>query len=181
MPIQVPGPGLSLPGGARRLRQLLGAHSRGEAFFKNIVAGAELYGVRDLQKLILSRITPLITDLLAKPSSRTSTSTAIAASSRRRWSSSPTGVQDTRLRAHRLSHRGHELRRRDARAHRQDRDMAAAGRLRRGRHRLRADDPARGAEGRREESEQRRRHRDGLTAGLGLGQMLGGGSTKRKR
>jgi len=37
-----------------------------EAFFKNIVAGAEFYGVRDLQKLILSRITPLVSDILGK-------------------------------------------------------------------------------------------------------------------
>ncbi len=37
-----------------------------EAFFKNIVAGADIYSVRDLQKIIVSRITPLITDVLGK-------------------------------------------------------------------------------------------------------------------
>jgi membrane protease subunit (stomatin/prohibitin family) len=37
-----------------------------EAFFKNIVAGAESYGQRDLQRLIVSRITPVITDILGK-------------------------------------------------------------------------------------------------------------------
>ena len=40
--------------------------SNPEFFFKNIVAGAELYAQRDLQQLILSRITPVITDILGK-------------------------------------------------------------------------------------------------------------------
>jgi membrane protease subunit (stomatin/prohibitin family) len=37
-----------------------------ESFFRNIVAGAPAYEVRDLQQLILSRITPIIADLLGK-------------------------------------------------------------------------------------------------------------------
>jgi membrane protease subunit (stomatin/prohibitin family) len=37
-----------------------------EDFFSNIVAGAESYAVSDLQRLVLSRITPLIADILAK-------------------------------------------------------------------------------------------------------------------
>jgi len=37
-----------------------------KSFFTNIVAGAHFYGVRDIQLLILSRITPLITQIIAQ-------------------------------------------------------------------------------------------------------------------
>ena len=37
-----------------------------EAFFRNIIAGAHYYGIRDIQQLILSRITPLVTEIIAQ-------------------------------------------------------------------------------------------------------------------
>ena len=37
-----------------------------EAFFKNVVTGAEIYSTEDLKFLFLDRITPAITDILAK-------------------------------------------------------------------------------------------------------------------